>query len=161
MSTITNAVPGHSAARTAVVTLGLALLLDAGLLTAGLLTAGAASAVAFPTAERPSIAVGASSEPGDDPMPGMDMPAKDMPAQETPAQDEPAHDMPGMDMPAEDMPVEVDEHATEASRPRGLVLGTFAGVNAAVLLAALVLRHRTKNGHDRKRALRAAAPTTA
>lgn len=136
MRTITNDVLGSSAARTAVVTLGLALLL----------TAGAAPAVAFPTAQWASIAVGASSEPGDDPMP---------------AQDEPAHDMPGMDMPAEDMPAEVDEHAGGTSRPRGLVLGTFAGVNAAVLLAAMMLRHRTKDGHDRKRALRAAAPTTA
>lgn len=64
-------------------------------------------------------------------------------------------------MPAEDMPGAVDDHADAASRPRELVLGTFAAVNAAVLLSAALLRRRTKSEPDRRRAARLAAPATA
>lgn len=44
--------------------------------------------------------------------------------------------MPGMDMPA-------DEHTEPVTRPRGLVIGGFAAINGAVLLAAAGVRRRS------------------
>lgn len=130
-----------------------------------LLIAGAVPAVAVPAT--PPVVVSAvvadsTPKPGDDhdAMPGMDMPADDMPADHESSHGEPAENMPGMDMPAEEMTSDGDQHAGTVSRPRGAVLGTFAGVNAVVLIAAAVLRRKTKNAHP-KRSTRVRAPATA
>lgn len=49
-------------------------------------------------------------------------------------------------------------HAAPApDRPRALVLGSFAAVNGAVLLAAAVLRRRTRGEVARRREARSAA----
>ena len=90
----------------------------------------------------------------------MDMPASDMPSEAAPTPAPPAHDMEGMDMPADEMTSDGDEHAGTVSRPRGAVLGTFSGLNAAVLISAAVLRRRTKNTHHPKRT-RVTTPATA
>lgn len=139
----------------AVPTVGFAVLL------AAWVTPAYAAQVAPSVVAAPSVR--ASSDPGDghDSMPGMDMPAEDMPDGDEPASREPAENMPGMDMPAEDMPAEKDGHAGPVSRPRGAVIGTFAGVNAAALIGAAVLRRRTKDEHHPKRTPRSTAPTTA
>lgn len=42
-------------------------------------------------------------------------------------------------------------------RPRGLVLGSFAAVNGGVLVAAALLRRRTRGEIERRRSARAAA----
>ncbi|RYV52150.1 hypothetical protein [Pengzhenrongella frigida] len=126
-----------------------------------LLTAGVApTAVAEPRATSTRGAATAPTESGD-PMPGMDMPEHDTAPEHAPAQEPPAHDMEGMTTPAEDLPGAVDEHTGAVARPRGLVLGTFAAVNAAVLLSAALVRRRTKHDPDRRRAARLAAPATA
>ena len=83
----------------------------------------------------------AASAPGEghDSMPGMEMPADDMPAH--------------------DMPAEQGEHVEAVTRPRGAVLGTFAGVNAAVLIGAAVLRRHPKDEPRPRRPARANAST--
>ena len=134
-----------------------------------LLIAGAAPAVAVTAAPSAAAAVltDSTTDPGDghESMPGMDMPASDMPSEAAPTPAPPtpappAHDMEGMDMPADEMTSDGDEHAGTVSRPRGAVLGTFAGLNAAVLISAAVLRRRTKNTHHPKRT-RVTTPATA
>ena len=129
-----------------------------------LLIAGAAPAVAVTAAPSAAAAVltDSTTDPGDghESMPGMDMPASDMPSEAAPTPVPPAHDMEGMDMPADEMTSDGDEHAGTVSRPRGAVLGTFAGLNAAVLISAAVLRRRTKNTHHPKRT-RVTTPATA
>jgi len=133
-------------------------------LTAILATGLAPTAIAVAQAASTSTPSGGSTtDPAEDsdPTTGLDMPASDVPQQQVPAPEPPAHDMEGMDMPAQDMPAESDGHDGTVSRPRGLVLGTFAAVNAAVLLAAALLRRRTKAEPDRRRAARLAAPATA
>jgi len=131
-----------------------------------LLIAGAAPAVAVPVP--PSTAVAAvladsTTDPGDghESMPGMDMPAEDLPAGDETSHGEPAENMPGMDMPADEMTSDGDEHAGTVSRPRGAVLGTFAGLNAAVLIGAAALRRKTKDTHHPKRSTRVTTPATA
>ena len=121
---------------------------------AALIATGVAPAVAAhaTSSVAATAAVGPTESPGDegDPMPGMDMPADDMPASDQPTRKAPAENMPGMDMPATDMPTK-DGHADPVSRPRGAVLGTFAGTNSAVLISALVLRRRNKDEKHPKR----------
>ncbi|RYV49335.1 hypothetical protein [Pengzhenrongella frigida] len=131
-----------------------------------LLIAGAAPAVAVsapPSSAAAAVFADSTTDPGDghEAMPGMDMPAEDMPAGEETSHDDPAENMPGMDMPADEMTSDGDEHAGTVSRPRGAVLGTFAGLNAAVLISAAVLRRKTKNTHHPKRSTRVTTPATA
>lgn len=45
----------------------------------------------------------------------------------------------------------------EVSRPRTAVLGSFVGVNAAVMLAAAFVRRRTSRRHEQRRAARVVA----
>lgn len=135
-----------------------------------LLIAGAAPAVAVPGTPPTAIAAvfadsttdpGAGDGDGHELMPGMDMPASEMPSEDAPTPAPPAHDMEGMDMPADEMTSEGDGHAGPVSRPRGAVLGTFAGINGAVLISAAVLRRKTKNTHHPKRSTRVTTPATA
>ena len=130
-----------------------------------LLIAGAAPAVAVPGTPSTAAAVltDSTTDPDDsqESMPGMDMPASDMPSEAAPTPAPPAHDMEGMDMPADEMTSDGDGHAGPVSRPRGAVLGTFAGINGAVLISAAVLRRKTKNTHHPKRGTRVTMPATA
>jgi hypothetical protein len=66
-----------------------------------------------------------------------------------------------MDMPANKMAPAGDAHVRPVSRPRGAVLGTFAGLNAAALIGAAVLRRKSKDTHHPKRGTRVALPATA
>lgn len=81
--------------------------------------------------------------------------------QSTSASEPPEHDMEGMNMPAEEVPGATESHSGDVSRPRGPVLGTFAAVNAAVLLSAALVRRRTKPRLNRRRASPPGAPATA
>ncbi|WP_407343453.1 hypothetical protein [Pengzhenrongella phosphoraccumulans] len=132
-----------------------------------LLIAGAAPAVAVPSTPPTAIVADSTTDPGDgagagaESMPGMDMPAQDMPAGVETSPGEPAENMPGMDMPADEMTTDGAEHAGTVSRPRGAVLGVFAGINGAVLISAAVLRRKTKNTHHPKRSTRVTTPATA
>jgi uncharacterized protein involved in copper resistance len=117
---------------------------------------------------------GGSSMPGMDhgSMPGMDhgsTPGTDhgsMPGMDhgsTPGTDHGS--MPGMDHGSTPGTDHGSTHATdgagsgEVSRPRTAVLGSFVGVNAAVMLAAAFLRRRTSRPRERRRAGRAVAAT--
>ncbi|QTE28113.1 hypothetical protein [Pengzhenrongella sicca] len=149
--------PMHPRPVRAVAIVGLATMLTAGLAT----TATAQLQVAWaPTPTR----VSSDADPSDDPMPGMDMPAEDMPAHDVPPEQQPVteppgHDMEGMTSPAQD--TDADEHESAVSRPRGLVLSTFAAVNAAVLLSAAFVRRRSLARPGRRRVARPSAPTPA
>ena len=146
------------------------------LTAAGLLVlAGSAAAQAGALAAAPAVwSAGVLTYDGDGSMPGMDTDAGSDP---TPGMSHgsgdpmpgmthggsgsmPGTDMPGTDMPGMDMPATGDVPGGASSRPRALVLGVFAFVNIAVLMAAAVLRRRTAADRDRRRAARVAALST-
>lgn len=136
----------------AVSTVGVAMLLMAGAAPAVAVAVPFAVPVAVP-ASAAAVLADSTTDPGEghDAMPGMDAPAEEKPAQ----------DMPGMDMPLDEMTTEGAEHAGPVSRPRGAVLGTFAGINGAVLIGAAALRRKTQNTPHPRRGARVTPPAAA
>ncbi len=133
-----------------------------------ILAAGVATpaALAFAGSARAVVSLERSTETSMPNMPGMDhassspTPAKPetdshegRPTPDQPGMDHEKSPMPGMDMPGSD-------HSDGAvSRPRGLLLGGFGALNATVLIAAAVLRRRTRAERDRRRVSRSAHTT--
>jgi hypothetical protein len=140
---------------------GLVLLLSAGIVPVA--EAAARPAVVSHTPGRPSSTPGpdAGSMPGMAPgsMPGMDpvsTPSRTSSPAPTAAVTAGAGSMPGMGPGS--MPGMAPIGGGAVSRPRGLVLGGFAGLNAAVLLAAALLRRRTADRRRRPQTSRERAP---
>jgi hypothetical protein len=152
---------------------GLALLI----VVAGPAATGSASMLTRTGSPHPSPAASVTAA---SPMPGMDMsgtdasmPGMDMGGAVPGAASVPATSpsvpsptavappsMPGMVMDGGSMPGMTSSHDSEVApvaRPRAQVLGTFVAVNAAVMIAAVILRHRTRGDRDRRATVQRAA----